>query len=190
MQLDPNQDIIEYLLLNFSNMRWSILAEALKSLKHPPYSVVEVGVYDGTCSRLLRKLLPSAKLYLIDPWEVDTIYQESNGPRTIEESTINEAFKKVQNFFQDDPLAHILKKTSKEASSLVPNGLDLVFIDGNHDYEFVKEDIELWLPKLRPGGILAGHDYERFSGVKSAVHELLGNDISIKKDDVWLYYKK
>ncbi|MES2199322.1 MAG: class I SAM-dependent methyltransferase [Chlamydiota bacterium] len=68
-----------------------------------------------------------------------------------------------------------------------------MFIDGNHDYDFVKEDIKLWLPKVRAGGILAGHDYDpegkEFSGVKRAVDELLGTDISMGKGRVWLHLK-
>lgn len=190
MQLDFSKALLRELILKHSpKSRWSVLANALEALP-PPYSIAEIGVYDGTCSELLRKLLPTATLFLVDPWEIDATYEASDGVRTIEDSSMNEAFKKVQDLFQNDPLAHILKKTSKQAASLVPDGLDLVFIDGNHDYEFVKEDIELWLPKIRPGGILAGHDYKRFSGVKRAVDELLGNEISIKEDYVWLHYKK
>jgi predicted O-methyltransferase YrrM len=51
--------------------------------------------------------------------------------------------------------------------------LDFVFVDGEHAYEAVKKDIAAWLPKVRPGGILAGHDYvhEEWSGVIRAVTE-------------------
>ena len=190
MELDLSQALLRELILKHSpDSRWSILAKALESLS-PPYSIAEIGVYDGSCSELLRKLLPTATLYLIDPWEVSTEYESSNGVRTIEDEEMQKAFQQVRELFAQDPLTHIVKNTSKEASSLVPNNLDLVFIDGNHDYHFVKEDIELWLPKVRPGGVLAGHDYGRFSGVKKAVDELLGSDVLIKEDFVWLHYTK
>jgi hypothetical protein len=39
------------------------------------------------------------------------------------------------------------------------NSLDYIYIDGNHDYDHAKQDLKLWWPKLRPGGLMAGHDY-------------------------------
>jgi len=51
--------------------------------------------------------------------------------------------------------------TSDRAAELVGDAsLDLVFIDGDHSYEQTLRDIRNWLPKVRPGGILCGHDCE------------------------------
>jgi hypothetical protein len=68
--------------------------------------------------------------------------------------------------------------TSVEAAAQIPPAsLDFAYLDGRHDYESVKEDLEAWYDKVRPGGILAGHDYldgvlpEGVFGVKSAVDE-------------------
>ena len=59
------------------------------------------------------------------------------------------------------------------------NSLDFVFIDASHEYEDVKNDILAWLPKVKRGGILAGHDYyvnqDWFSGVKKAVNEIFSD---------------
>jgi predicted O-methyltransferase YrrM len=65
--------------------------------------------------------------------------------------------------------------TTNEASKLFEDGsLDGVFIDADHSYEAVKQDIQNWLPKIRVGGILAGHDYNStFQEVMKAVNELL-----------------
>ena len=50
--------------------------------------------------------------------------------------------------------------TSLQAADLIDDAsLDFVYIDGRHDYESVLADLESWWPKLRPGGIFAGHDY-------------------------------
>lgn len=51
--------------------------------------------------------------------------------------------------------------------------IDLVFIDGDHTYNQVKADIKAWLPHIKPGGILCGHDYgfETWPGVKQAFDE-------------------
>jgi len=68
------------------------------------------------------------------------------------------------------------------------NSIDFVFIDADHSYESVTKDINSWLPKIKKGGIISGHDYFTSPGVKSAVDELLGNVESDRKQNIW--YKK
>lgn len=63
---------------------------------------------------------------------------------------------------------------SHVAARRLPDGFfDFVFIDACHEYESVKEDITLWLPKVRSGGLLCGHDIS-MAGVKKAVVDVLG----------------
>jgi predicted O-methyltransferase YrrM len=63
-----------------------------------------------------------------------------------------------------------LMTTSEEASKLFDDkSFDFIFIDAEHLYEFVKQDLNNWYPKLKDGGIFAGHDYRE--GVKKAVDE-------------------
>lgn len=51
------------------------------------------------------------------------------------------------------------------------NFFDFIFIDGNHEYEYVKSDLKNFYPKLKPSGIFAGHDYTEDCGVPIAVNE-------------------
>ena len=81
-----------------------------------------------------------------------------------------------------------LRMTSLEAAKLFEDeSLDFVFLDADHRYEHVRDDIIAWLPKLKPGGMLAGDDYGNpaWPGVAEAVDEIL-DDISIS-DTVWTY---
>jgi predicted O-methyltransferase YrrM len=82
-----------------------------------------------------------------------------------------------------------IKATSKAASKKFANeSLDVVFIDLTHTYEAVKEDIKLWLPKVKKGGFIAGDDYhEHWKGVIQAVDELLPRATFI--DDCWIYQR-
>tara|TARA_R110000868_G_scaffold140124_2_gene355437 strand:+ start:1125 stop:1706 length:582 start_codon:yes stop_codon:yes gene_type:complete len=62
-----------------------------------------------------------------------------------------------------------IKLSTREAYKLFADAsLDFVFIDADHSYEGVLEDIQLWHPKVKTGGVLAGHDYD-WTGVKQAV---------------------
>ena len=75
----------------------------------------------------------------------------------------------------------IWRETSVEAAGRVkPASLDFVYLDARHSYEGVAEDLEVWFPLVRPGGLMAGHDYndgvfvEGVHGVRSAVDEFFG----------------
>ena len=78
-------------------------------------------------------------------------------------------------------VVRLFEMTSKEASvyfSSSHNLLDMVIIDALHTEEAVDEDIHLWTPKVRKGGIACGHDYDnkRFPGVKIAVDRMYGEE--------------
>ncbi len=82
-----------------------------------------------------------------------------------------------------------LRCSSLEAAArFLPGAVDMVFLDGSHDTRSVVEDIGAWLPKVRPGGILAGHDYkEKHAGVRRAVDELAARGFEIRHggDSLW-----
>lgn len=69
-----------------------------------------------------------------------------------------------RNNMQELGVINVIKNmimSSSDAVKFIPNGYaDIVYIDACHDYKSVKRDIELWIPKVRVGGIIAGHDYE------------------------------
>jgi hypothetical protein len=70
------------------------------------------------------------------------------------------------------------------AVNFADQSVDFVFIDADHVYDRVKEDILAWLPKVKPGGIIAGHDYNPPHEVKQAVDEIFGSRvITIPSDD-------
>ena len=68
--------------------------------------------------------------------------------------------------------------------------IDFLFIDGSHEYEDVKEDLRLWLPKVKSGGTLAGHDYDpAWPGVQRAVNEVLGKENITTINSAFLHIK-
>lgn len=75
--------------------------------------------------------------------------------------------------------------TSKEAAEHIPDGsLDFCFVDGNHAYKYVKEDIRLYLPKVKKGGLFGGHDIDLKNDVKKAVDETF-DDFILGENQTW-----
>ena len=120
---------------------------------------VEIGVYTGLHAESLLKHLDMERLYLVDPYECYDEYPEGDkswgeGLPSVEESAI-EAIEKIGSH----PNVKWLTIMSDEAVEFIPDGLDFVYIDGNHSEEYVSKDIELYWPKLKKGGVIGGHDF-------------------------------
>lgn len=103
-----------------------------------------------------------------------------------------------QFLYNIDPIKQFInpvRMESKEAVKLYEdNSLDFVFIDASHDYENVKQDINLWYPKVKSKGMIAGHDYtQSWSGVIKAVDEFVDQknyNLTIKGPTCWGFYKR
>lgn len=79
---------------------------------------------------------------------------------------------------------------SIEGSKLYDDqSIDFVFIDGSHEYQDIKDDPYYWFPKVKNGGVFAGHDYPAFEGVQKAVDEFFYNKNFEKSEMCWIYYK-
>jgi len=141
----------------------------------------EIGVATGRFSEILCQSIPGLKLTCVDPW--DKIEGNNRGgSREKQQRNFNLAIEKLGKYG-----VTILRMTSMEALRLVPAGsLDFVFLDANHDYLYVKQDVEKWSKKVRVGGIVSGHDYYNFkkSGVIEAVDEYVkANGIELHLTD-------
>lgn len=78
---------------------------------------------------------------------------------------------------------------SVDASAKFDNeSLDVVFIDMSHEYEDIKQDIEVWLPKVKINGYISGHDYS-WIGVNKATKEKFGNRVYAIHGDCWIFHK-
>jgi len=119
---------------------------------------VEVGsLYGRYAKSILEKW--SGTLCLIDPWkEFGDEYDDAGNAL---QKNHREVYEEVVNNmvgFEDRGIP--IRATSKVASKLFADeSLDFVYIDANHAYDFVVENIALWFPKLKKGGLFAGHDY-------------------------------
>ena len=142
-------------------------------------SVVEIGCLHGRSSVALATACPGT-VYCIDPWSDDGWVSWKG--------SVGDKFSNVVG----------IRAASPAAAALVPEAMiDMVFIDGAHDYASVVADIECWLPRTRR--LICGHDYvdarwldggePAFPDVKRVVDELLGADqITVAPDTaIWTY---
>lgn len=116
----------------------------------------KVGAEIGTSAGVYAETICKAglKLYAIDPWlTYDDYYSDKFQPRM--DRVYEEAKARLAPYD-----CTFLKKTSMEAvNDFADESLDFVYIDGNHDFKYVTEDIFEWSKKIRKGGAICGHDY-------------------------------
>ncbi len=127
----------------------------------------EIGTDQGEYAEVLCKTIPDLNLMCIDPWKA-VAYETEEQPESREDQKFfdkryADALEKLSEFEN----CHIVREGSMDVVKLVGNNtLDFVYIDGNHDFLNVTQDIHYWLKKVKPGGILAGHDYVRYPSRK------------------------
>lgn len=124
----------------------------------------EIGVWRGEYAALFCEANPAMHMRCVDPW---IGYPEWNDPKNLQ--PLNKSDALIAGAYKDarkrlGPLkTTIVRAFSVDAAKDVPDGsLDFVYIDGNHVEEAVRADLEAWVPKVRPGGIVAGHDFKVF----------------------------
>lgn len=172
--------------------RWHVISDLMpagKSIKG-----AEIGVWKGECSRHLLQMMPKLHLYMIDPWELpppDSDYYASGDSKAIttqgdHDSAYRQALKVAEQYHNRTT---IITGKSVEVAKFFPDLLDFVFIDGDHTEEAAYNDIMAWLPHVKPGGIVAGHDYGLY-GVEPAVKRALGYKFHISHDTVWWHRKQ
>lgn len=159
-----------------------------------PVTMAEIGVWRGDLSRRLLSRRKRLHLLLVDPWrtaEAGTSWADSRSRMTtIPQRTFDEALAGVEAIAAQHPgRATILRMPSVEAAREVTDqSLHAAFLDGDHSYEGLRGDIAAWLPKVRTGGWIGGHDFgaHRFPGVRRAVEEAFtAADVEIGGDHTW-----
>ena len=163
--------------------RWVVLQELL--CKKNPKVGAEIGIFKGKMTFEMLKRLPSITMYYaIDPWLWYPDYKIS--VKTENQKRWNQkVMDRNYNFFMNEmkdkgfqKKIKVLKMKGENASKSIPDGsLDWIFIDGNHGYEYVKKDCMLYIPKIKKGGLMSGHDYGLSTGqVDRAVNDVFGKD--------------
>jgi predicted O-methyltransferase YrrM len=127
--------------------------------------IVEIGSWKGksaVCLALGSKAGSNVMVYCVDPHQDTPTHKHFGVKRTYADFIENIKIAGV------DDIVLPITKTSKEAAGAFNEPIEFLFIDGEHDFESVKSDVELWFPKVIDGGIIAFHDYSA-SGVYKVI---------------------
>lgn len=157
-----------------------------------PLVGVEVGVLTAKLSVPLLKARPLLTLYLVDLWAPPA-------PGSSYLTTPDDHARKSAAGHERDYLttrgrvafagerAIILRMDSADAAGEVPGLVDFAFIDADHSRAGVERDISAWLPLIRPGGWIGGHDYAHplFPGVREAVDGAFRGRVETDSDRTW-----
>lgn len=169
----------------------------LKRLGENPVGV-EVGVFTGALStRLLTK--PDLKLFMVDSWvkaDPNSDYAKSTDFHgNLSQSDQDRFFEhsKAVTGFAGDRRTVVRKDSVTASKDFKDETLDFVFIDADHTYEGCKADIVAWLPKVKDGGWICGHDFRNPNypswGVEKAVGELcVEHGFKLETDDHFTWF--
>jgi hypothetical protein len=146
----------EIRLNNFTRIDLAILFAELKYTKG-----VEIGVERGLYSEVLLQANSNLLLYLVDPLKAYKGYREHVTQAKMDGFYL-ETKERLKKYVGGKRSYVFFREYSMEIVHDVPdNSLDFVYIDGNHDFQNTTNDIAEWSKKVRKGGIISGHDYNR-----------------------------
>jgi hypothetical protein len=164
-------------------------------IKDKNYEIgVEIGVAFGSHSFEILKRTEIKKLYGIDPYKN---YQEYDGDlMNMEQARMDDLFSFVEkrlSFYGDRfelirDFSHLCQERFDDDS------IDFAYIDGNHFEGYIKRDIDIWWKKIKPGGMLSGHDYNHtmFPHVTSEVDSFFLErkySVNYLGNHVWCVFK-
>jgi predicted O-methyltransferase YrrM len=155
---------------------------------------VELGCYKGKSTSFIgveiHKRKKDINFFAIDSFQGATNSTDANEIKAYEGiSEIKESYT-----YNVAPIGNKIKTivslTDEAAQYFEDGSVDVVFVDGGHSYEVVKADILAWLPKVKKGGIISGHDFNAWQGVNKAVTEIFGTPHKVENDCWFIYLKK
>ncbi len=153
-----------------------------------PLHGAEIGVLDGRTSRLLLQEFPGLRLTMVDSWgefaDLSKAGLAGNHEAAVQEQRRRWAMLATE--FAADRRTVLRGDSTAMAAKLSDESLDFAFVDAGHTYEACIADVRAWAPKVRPGGLLCGHDIDQAAfphwGVRKAVEEFLAENA---ETEIW-----
>lgn len=127
-------------------------------------NVLEIGARFGDSSEMIMKSLNVSRFYVVDPYDIYDDYKDDGFYKVLEDLggdlVYKSAVKRLTQLNEGVTFLRCRSDDSKVFDTIPKESLDLVFIDGNHEYEYVYNDLINYLPLVRSGGVLCGDDFQ------------------------------
>lgn len=163
-------------------MRRYDMLHLIKAYRPSIDTAVEIGVLKGESGRYISNILQPKKLIGIDPYQLYENYTDKPSKEFNDQEQLDKlAAQMIEAYKTYNKPRHselVRARNHQVVNTFADGSLDYVYLDGDHKYDSVKQDIKMWYPKLKVGAILSGHDYcigsvqEKF-GVIEAVQEFV-----------------
>jgi hypothetical protein len=153
-------------------------------------TILEIGSWTGVSAEIFARYFKN--VYCVDPWKPTAGISLKYDMKAIE-MIFDLRMSKYDNILKIKMPSKRYKDLLQKAKNIFKENrikdFDVIYIDGLHTYEAVKEDIQLW--KDRANLFICGHDYyNKFPGVKKAVNEAFGKPDKVFPDTSWLVKKR
>jgi len=187
---------MEHFFQNIESENWFDFSDIYRmAVKRFPSDshFVEIGTWKGKSSCFMAvEIINSGKTInfdCVDSWSHPEISLNSLEIST-DTGSAYDVF--LNNISPVRNLINVIKENSWEAANKYNDEcLDFVFLDARHDYLSVRRDLQSWFPKVKKGGIMAGHDYYIHMGVFPAVHEYFQNKQNVQQqNNCWVVEKQ
>lgn len=160
-ELDLNGE----LPIEIPNVGRNTLADIFRALNFKVGA--EIGVEAGLYSEVICKAVPNVQLFCIDSW------LQYEGYRTyVPQSRVDQFYQDAVKRLQPYNVVFMKNYSADACKQFKDDSLDFVFLDGNHTYDYVLEDITIWTKKVKKGGIVSGHDY--IKRAPPSTHDVIG----------------
>jgi hypothetical protein len=143
---------INYCQKNFLN-RFDFVNNYISGIENGIFA--EIGVCNGSMSENILRNNNTCQLYCIDPYLSYDDYDDAC-KNEVGDKLYNSVKNKLESEFKDR--VKLIREYSNKASEMLKNEFDFIYVDGNHKYKYVLEDITLWYEKLKIGGFLICDD--------------------------------
>lgn len=152
-------------------------------------NIIEIGSYCGASTEIFASHFPNSKINSVDPWEsyVEDCSKYDLNQQALELKEAEQIFDKLlvkyPNIIKNKISSVEFSKTIKDES------VDIIYIDGNHQYSSVIEDLRVWFPKIKKNGMMTGHDGS-WESVNRALMEFFNKEPDARfMDSSWVFFK-
>lgn len=151
-------------------------------------AICEIGVHKGQNAEVMARHLRPARFYLIDPWDGSCLRRKLDW-----DEIMAQARKRLCDIGAADACVWMRQRSGVAAGDIPDGTLDFVYIDGDHHCGAVWADVQLYWPKVKTGGVMAGHEWSTCrvtNCVTPPVVHSFGASVRAVGEDSWCVVKR